>query len=99
MNNTDGQIGVFKRVLFPHSDLVFRPCMPTERGCAREQGTRCRQPLTSEGPCSDEDQRCLKSVSKNTHKILFYKDLCRISLLQPTGTKSALAELDYVTNI
>jgi len=90
MNNTDGQIGVFKRVLFPHSDLVFRPCMPIEGICAREQGTLCTRPLTSEDPCSDEERRCLKSVPRSTHKLLFYKELCMISLLKPTGTESAL---------
>jgi len=94
MNNTDGQIVVFKRMLSPLSQLAFGRYVRVEKSCAREQGVSGRWRLLSEEPCTGQGRRCLRSVSKNTHKLLFCKELCRISLLQPTGTESALPLLD-----
>ncbi len=48
-----------------------------------------KQCLAGDEPGADEEQYRFRCVSEDAHKLLFYKELRWISLLQPTGTESA----------
>ena len=63
--------------------------MRMEGSCARSEGILEKQCLTGAEPREDEEQQGLKCVSQDAHKLLCYKELYWISLLQPTGTESA----------
>lgn len=89
MKDTDGQTMVSKSVLSPLSRSGFGRFVRIDGSFPHEQSILARQCIRSGEPGTDEIRRYLISVSKNTHKILFCKDLCNIPLLQPTGTECA----------
>ena len=80
---------VSRRALSPRSRVRFGRYMRIEGSCARSQGILERHRLTGAEPREDEEQQGLKCVSQDAHKLLVYKELCWLSLLQPTGTESA----------
>jgi len=57
--------------------------------CTCRRDTFDKQYFAGVEPGAGEEQQRLKRASIDAHKLLLYKDLNRISLLQPTGTKSA----------
>jgi hypothetical protein len=63
--------------------------MQMEGLSACRQGVLEKQYLADAESGGDKEQRSMKRASWGAHKLLYYKDLYSISLLQPTGTKSA----------